>query len=275
MNQMEQGIELTLKVLMKVKDDEIAALCDEINHRDTEAENLKKEIEFLKAENEEVKRQREDFKRQRDVMISCSRVDRKNLKKELEVMKSFYQEEMKAKIERDLLQLSRQHKHSSNASEPWIIYFDKAFNYQNLKVEEHEEIEEMEHELQLKIKKITEHQEAFLAWAKDKDHGVESIKRFEDELQNHNITILKEILTRFGCCAAGSTLNYFLKFLDEDDQPRTYGKHSTGTCYSCYDYPILHLTLYDYEFKSCDYCDADYDGPNTCVYKRDDKPLGL
>ena len=46
MNQMEQGIELTLKVLMKVKDDEIAALCDEINHRDTEAENLKKEIFF-------------------------------------------------------------------------------------------------------------------------------------------------------------------------------------------------------------------------------------
>ena len=270
MNEMEQGIELTLKVLMKVKDAEISALCDEINHRDTEAQNLKKEMEFLKAENEKVKQQRY-------IVESCLRSDLDEMKTEFEEMKIFYQEEMKAKIERDLLQLSRQHKHSSSAFEPWIIYmyFDKVFNYQNLKVEEHQDIEEMKHELQLKIKKMSQHQEAFLAWAKDKDYGVESIRRFEEGLENQNIIILQEILPRFGCYAAGSTLDYFFKFLDEDGQPRTYHDHSTGTCYSCYDYPILHLTLYDYDFQSCEYCDADYDGPNTCFYKRADKPLGL
>ena len=107
MNPMEQGIELTLKVLMKVKDDEIAALCDVINRRENETENLKKEIQLLKAENEEVKRQR-------GIVQSCSRYDLNEMKMELEDMKSFYQEEMKAKTERDLLQLSRQHKHSSN-----------------------------------------------------------------------------------------------------------------------------------------------------------------
>ena len=267
MSEIEQGIELTLKVLMKVKDAEIAALCNEMNDRDTEVEKLKKEIELLKAENKQVKRQR-------DIVQSCSEFDRREMKMELEDMKSYHQEEMKAKCERDLRQLDRQHKYSLNAFDLWVIYCDKNFNYHNLKIErnrissEEDEIEEMKHELKLKIKKMSEHQEAFLALAKEKDYPNESIRRFEEELKNHNIFILKDILRRFGCYIAGTSVFHFFTFLGEDGKPRTYGDRS-------YVYPIIHL--YDYEFKTCDLCDPDNDDDEPCVYTRKGavKPLIL
>ena len=287
MSEIEKGVELTLKVLMKVKDDEIAAMVDEINHRDTEVEKLKKEVELLKAENEEVKRQRNIVKSFSESMLD-------DAKMELEEMKSFHQEEMKAKCERDLRQLDRQHKHSLNAFDLWVIYCDKVFNYHNLldyskesirrledELKNHnlfifkeiEEIEEMKHELKLKIKKMSEHQEAFLALMKDKDYSNEHIRRLEDELKNHNICILKDILRRFGCYITGTTVMHFIRFLDEDDKPRTYGdqEHMSGT----YDYPIIHL--YDYEFKTCDYCDPDNDDDEPCVniHKEAVKPLVL
>ena len=272
MSELEQGIELTLKVLMKVKDDEIAALCDEINDHDTEVEKLKKEIELLKAENKQVKRQRDIMK-----TYLWSRVD--DVKMELKDMKSYHQEEMKNKCEQDLNQLDRKHKQSLNAFDLWILYCNKVFNFKNLKVERYEESEKMKLQLELKIKKMSEHQEAFLTLAKDKHFVGESIRLFKDELQNLNISVLQDILRRFGCDAAMVSTRYFLIFLDEDGQRRTYRDVGMN---DSYDHPSIDL--YDYEFKVCDYCNGDFDdgphtdGLHTCCYTHKGvvfQPLGL
>ena len=141
-NELQQGIEFTIKTLMKVKE-EIAVLRSEIDHRDMVLEKWAKDIERLKTENDEIQR----------------------MKEELAYFKRIHQEEMKEKCEKELNHL-RSKTNFQNEFDAWIFYCKKTFNYENLKVEYYEDIDKFSCELQFKIQKMSEHEEAFLALAK-------------------------------------------------------------------------------------------------------------
>ena len=57
-NELQEGIEFTIKTPMKVKE-EIAVLRSEIDHRDMVLEKWAKDIERLKTENDEIQRMKE------------------------------------------------------------------------------------------------------------------------------------------------------------------------------------------------------------------------
>ena len=236
MSEIEQGIELTLKVLMKVKDEEMAALCNEIKHRDTELENLKKENERLKSENEMVKRIR-------DFLQVEMQIQRRYAKAELTEMKTIHQLEMMEKCQRDLDHL-RTKIQFQNVFDAWVFYCKKTFTYENLQVEKHEDTDKQQHELKLKVQKMSEHQEAFLTLVKEKGFGNGHIESFKNELEYLNIWILKNILRRFGCTLTWGTVQNYLTFFDENDESRTYGDVGMD---NSYDERVV--SLYDYEFK--------------------------
>ena len=87
MNGIEEGIELTFKVLMKVKDDEIIelkksfkleaeVLYQEIHQRDDEIDQLKKEIRSLKSDKTAMKESCNDLKKSHqddieEIMTKC------------------------------------------------------------------------------------------------------------------------------------------------------------------------------------------------------------
>ena len=162
-----------------------------------------------------------------------------------------------------------------NEFDAWIFYCKKTFNYENLKVEYYEDIDKFSCELQLKIKKMSEHEEAFLALAKDKCFAEDLIERFKDELQYQNICISEHLqyqnictLRNFGCNAIWYTWDFYLEFYDGKGQPRTY---------ACPEIDERHehsvRSLYNFWFKSCDYCNGVhygdiYDENEVCSYTK-------
>ena len=168
-------------------------------------DGIAKDIERLKTANDEIQR----------------------MKEELAYFKRIHQEEMKEKCEKELNHL-RSKTNFQNEFDAWIFYCKKTFNYENLKVEYYEDIDKFSSELQFKIQKMSEHEEAFLALAKDKCFAEDLIERFKDELQYQNICIFKNTLRNFSCNAiwtilygilGTSTWNFMMARVNQEHTP--------------------------------------------------------
>ena len=260
MSAIEQGIELTIKVLMKVKDDEIMALCDAIKDRDNEIEKLRQENAALKDENGVLKTEVKEITRQRDEVESTTRSSYYSVKKELDDLRQIHQNEMSRKCQNALKRLEKQNV-ALGKYELLKMYCSRSFNFKNLGQRQDKGAKKVAKELDVKIKTMTEHQSAVLTVASDACLAKSKIESLKNELQETNICIYNDILERFGCKVAMSVLRCFPIFLDEDGQPRHYDNVDISGDGEHFE------SLYDYEFKVCDACD--YDSKETCFYTRE------
>lgn len=254
MNPIEQGIELTIKVLMKVKDDEIAALCDAINDRDIALEKLRQENELLKAENKEVKRQR-------DIRTIVSQSTYDHMKNEIDDLRQIHQAEMKRKCQKALFRMRKQNETLSK-DERLKMFCEQNFNFNRLAVKNHRNAEKLKSDLRMKVKEMSEYQAAVLDVAKDGFVAHDKMDIFKNRLENKNIDILTNILDRYGCRTALAVIKDFPTFMDEDGKPRTYDDAGMDT-----DHDGTVESLYHFDLRVCEECD--HETKETCFYTRE------
>ena len=240
MSGLEQGIELTFKTIMKVKDDEIdrlkksfqmeaEILYAEINQRDVEIDQLKEELLALKS-------------------------DKKMIDKDSKYLRKIHQNEMDDLKKKCDLELASLRTRNAYLEAKVLDIQTQNFRMQSIALE-------------VKEKHVKEIQ-------KIKDEGVANMSNLRTEKQiltaklegmkqkirNDNIAIFKDVWQRFGCRAAWDIALLFMKIPDSNGR-----MHRNGQVQDVGDGKFV-LRVYGDIFKSCINCRS---FPNQqCCYKK-------
>ena len=239
MSEIEQGIELTLKVLMKVKDDEIMAMYDEIKHRDTEIEKLKQENEALKAQNESLKMQQLVIKNAElksentslKTKIKAVKTREKLVIKKLKFSTIQKLKKIKKKGAEMFSQMQKDHKSEIEELEEEI---------EEIKEKNDEEVQELKNQLEMEIKRVKSYQSALGALV---DQNKSEKEKLLTKSKNQNIAIFKDILHRYGCVAAWRTASNFPDFSDGRDGTENVVTKNGAS-----------MNVYDFQFEKCSGC---------------------
>ena len=266
MNEIEEGIELTFKVLMKVKDDEIIELkksfkletevfYQEIHQRDDEIDQLKKEIRSLKSDKTAMKKSCNDPKKSHqddieEIMTKC--------RNELDIAHSTLEkiqnqnfialEGLKSKAST----VKQAHKNAmKEAKEKYTADVNAMRNdHQN-------QIKNLRHELDFVTAQTKSLSAALHESVRKRCLENAEMEQLKVKVQTKNISLFKSVLQRFGCRAAWITAALFPDISTLNGITRKNGQVRLTNNGS--------LDVYGFEFLPCNHCHPHSNG--SCSFK--------
>ena len=214
MSEIEKGIELTLKIYEKVKDDKIAELeqayAKGIQQREAQLNVLRTEIAWLHEKNNKME----------------------NTNRKLEMEKKDYEDgikEAEKKFISDLKAMARAHTSElSQIKEKCRIVTERAL------AEAKQSQALLDRTICLREKADNE------------------LKCFKEDLKEKNIEIFKEVLARFGCLQARAIAQTFqeVEIFDEDGKLRPDGKIVVNNSRRCWPF----IKVYNHRLQTCYNC---------------------
>lgn len=261
MSGIEQGIELTFKTIMKVKDDEINelkksnrvendVLYNEIHQRDNEIDQLKEEIAALKLDK---KSHQDEILR----MKQKSEIEVNHLRKQNELLEAklleIQNQNFKAIKEMELKATKVKENHDKDLQQATNKFTADLNALKNCHRDEKDVLTQQLTSVKVDLSAT---QSALHKSALYRCREIERIEKLKDEFRNNHIKIFKDILRQFGCRAARLIALLFPDVFDSNDRQKANGRVK-----------VLGggLNVYGFEFESCDNCT--YKSYKSCTYK--------